>query len=278
MVTTVGDIFSIIDTISPFRLAEDWDNCGLQAGNLSWQVKKILVALDVSMAVMNYAVDSKSDLVITHHPLTIRPPKSIDFATMPGSAIEIAAKNKISIISAHTNLDKASGGLNDHFANILGLKNIRLLIPSADSFDNPVQNKTSYGNGLGRVGEVDGILPLKSFAIDVKKRFKLKTLRVVGNPESLVKQVAICTGSGGSLLKEFFKSKADVYVTGDIKYHEARDVEEAGLGLIDVGHFASEQIAVELICKKLEDASTKKGLNLTIEGFYLDSDPFVTLY
>ncbi|MBF0204806.1 MAG: Nif3-like dinuclear metal center hexameric protein, partial [Desulfamplus sp.] len=76
----------------------------------------------------------------------------------------------------------------------------------------------------------------------------------------------------------FLKSGAHAYVTGDIKYHEAREIEQAGLGLIDVGHFASERIAVDLLCEKIKLSAIKKGICLEIEGFYADSDPFIMLY
>ncbi|MBF0573871.1 MAG: Nif3-like dinuclear metal center hexameric protein [Desulfamplus sp.] len=292
----VKEILSIINEIAPFMLSEDWDNCGLQAGNLSWSVKKILVALDVSMKVMEYARLSHFDLVVSHHPLMLRSPKNIDFQTMPGSAIAIAAQNKISIISAHTNLDKVQGGLNDHLANLIGLKNIKVLVLSPqlqfngsckkrecfEESDNKVkdtncsQNNPSC-NGLGRIGELSIDYSLKEFAIYIQKTLKINALRIIGNPDMLVKRVALCSGSGGSLIKDFFSSGADVYVTGDIKYHEARDIEEAGLGLIDVGHFASEQIAVDILCNKLKDKINGKGMNIEVQGFYLDSDPFVTL-
>ena len=284
MDTTVKEIFSIIDDISPFTLAEEWDNCGLQVGSFSWTVKKILVALDISMDVMNHAVASHSDLVVSHHPLMLRVPKSIDFGTMPGSVIAIAAAHKISIISAHTNLDKVWGGLNDHLAGLLGLKNLKPLIPSEKQTGNVDKCESEYArpnstncNGLGRTGELARLFSLKEFALYIKKTLKLKALRIIGNPDLPVGRVALCTGSGGSLIRDFFRSCADVYVTGDIKYHEAREIEEAGVGLIDVGHFASEHIAVNLICEKLEKAAIKNSMIVEIEGFYKDSDPFITL-
>ncbi|MBF0377106.1 MAG: Nif3-like dinuclear metal center hexameric protein [Desulfamplus sp.] len=291
----VKEILSMINEIAPFTLSEDWDNCGLQAGNLSWSVKKIVVALDISMKVMEHARLLHSDLVVSHHPLMLRSPKNIDFETMPGSAIAIAAQNKISIISAHTNLDKVKGGLNDHLANLIGLKNIKVLVlPPKLQFDGYAKEKefseddNKFGdancsqinrpcNGLGRVGELSIDYSLKEFAIYIQKILKIKALRITGNPDMLVKRVALCSGSGGSLIKDFFKSGADVYVTGDIKYHEAREIEEAGLGLIDIGHFASEQIAVDILCNKLKNKINEKGMNIDVEGFYLDSDPFVTL-
>jgi len=282
MQITVRDLFSIIDDIAPFSIAEDWDNCGLQAGDMSWPVRTVLVALDVSMDVMNHAAASHADLVVCHHPLMLRTPKSIDFSIMPGSAIFLAAQKKISIISAHTNLDKVQGGLNDLFASIIGVKNLRLLV-SQDQYVGNVQSNQniSYdtcGNGIGRTGELERVFSLRDLARYIKEIFQLATIRIAGDPDLLVTQVALCTGSGGSLIGDFFRSGAHVYITGDIKYHEAREIEQAGLGLIDVGHFASERIAVGLLCEKLKNAAIERGMKLEIEGFYTDLDPFVTIY
>lgn len=286
MNTTVKEIFSIINDIAPFILAEEWDNCGLQVGNFSWPVKRILVALDISMDVMNHAAALNADLVVSHHPLMLHAPKSIDFRTMPGSAIAIAAAEKISIISAHTNLDKAKGGLNDHFAGMLNLRNLKPLVPS-DKSSGYTQVSAQNGqavrdidneDGIGRTGELESVLSLRELALYIKNIFQLETIRMVGSPSLPVKRVALCTGSGGSLIKDFFRTGADVYVTGDIKYHEAREIEAAELGLIDVGHFASERIAVQLLCEKIQNASIAKSMNLEIQGFYTDSDPFITLY
>ena len=124
MPATTQDVIDLIDKEASFKLAEDWDNSGLQAGNLSWHVKKILISLDLTIEVMIEAVKLKADLVLTHHPLLINSLKCVDYNCMPGSAISISAHEKISIVSAHTNLDKAQNGLNDYFAKIIGLKEI----------------------------------------------------------------------------------------------------------------------------------------------------------
>jgi len=107
MQATTKDILDLLESFASFSISEDWDNSGLQAGNLLWPVKKILIALDVSMEVMHKAKEYGSDLVLTHHPLIIKPIKIVDFNSMPGSAISISALNKISIVCAHTNFDKA---------------------------------------------------------------------------------------------------------------------------------------------------------------------------
>jgi len=115
------DVLELINKIAPFDIAENWDNCGLQAGNLEWEVKKMMIGLDVSIPLLCDAKEKKCDVVLTHHPLMLKVEKAIDFNKMPGKAIEMAAKHNISIISAHTNLDKANNGLNDYFAARIGM-------------------------------------------------------------------------------------------------------------------------------------------------------------
>ncbi len=273
---TTKDLMELIDGIAPFSLAESWDNSGLQAGNMSWPAKKILIALDVSMGAMIDAAKWGADTLLTHHPLMIHPLACIDFAAMPGAVIEMAAKHKISIISAHTNLDKAEGCLNDYFAQKLKLKQISpLQSPPLEKYQLELTSeKEKNTHGLGRTGIIDYIVSLDVFAEQVKEYLHLSSVRLVGNNAMKVSKVAVCTGSGGSLLKDVYRSGADVYVTGDMKYHEARDIEAAGLGLIDVGHFASEHIVIEMMMKKLDAALEKHGFDFKIKGYQKESDPF----
>ncbi len=264
------DILELLNIIAPFDIAEDWDNSGLQAGNLDWEVKKIMIALDVSMPLMTAAKKAKFDLVLTHHPLMIRPEKSFHFNKMPGSAIEVAAKHGISIISAHTNLDKANDGLNDCFATKIGLENTKVFF-----IENPSSVSEDEMIGMGRIGYLKSQATLKQVVNQIKEKLGLSHLRVTGDMDLPVNCVAICTGSGGSLVEEFLKSEAEVYITGDIKYHEARRVEEYSKALIDVGHFGSENMVVDLLFDKLGQAIQKVGLNIQIEKFKKEKDPFI---
>ena len=263
----VSDIIEVVNTIAPFSLSEKWDNSGLQVGDYQWPVTRILVALDVTMAAMDEARKWNADLVLTHHPLMIKPEKSIDFGKMPGAAIEQAAKEKIAILSAHTNLDKARDGLNDYFAQVIG---IQCDLPfSPDTDDKAV--------GIGRMGKLDRVMSLESLADQIKNRLKISSLRVAGDLELLVENIALCTGSGGSLTDHFLNSSAQAYITGDLKYHEARDIEAHGKAVIDVGHFASEHIVVDLLQNRLELELPKAGFEIEIQGFKKEKDPFKTI-
>lgn len=268
MITT-QDIINQLNKFAPFDIAEEWDNSGLQAGNPDWKVNRIIIGLDVSLPLMKAAVKTGSDLVLTHHPLLMNPEKQFNFSQMPGSAIEICAKNNISIVSAHTNLDKAHAGLNDYFARKIGLTNITGFMP-----DTTVYSDHEEYTGIGRIGFLPTDLSLAQFGRHIKDTLNLDYIRITGSLTQKADRIAVCTGSGGSLVDFFLNSDADVYVTGDIKYHEARNVEAASKGLIDVGHFGSERIAVDLLYEKLGQAFSDAGLSIELIRFKNEKDPF----
>lgn len=265
----IRDILALLNEIAPFNLSEEWDNSGLQIGSMNWEVKKVLIGLDVSHTLLNFAAIEKFDLIITHHPLMLSGEKSIIFDRMPGKIIEIAAKNRIGIISLHTNIDKVRGGLNDYFVSSIGLKRTSpiLIDPSMSGLD-------KEHNGIGRIISLSETLTLKELALQIKEKLNLPYLRLVGDVHMTVKTVAICTGSGGSLTEEFINSRAEVFITGDIKYHEARQVEECSKGIIDVGHFGSEWMVIDLLFQRLTPAFHEAGFNIELIKYKEEKDPF----
>ncbi len=265
----VQDILILLNEIAPFDLAEDWDNSGLQVGRMNGEVKKALIGLDVSLPLINFAAHQNFDLIITHHPLMFQTGKSIEFDQMPGKAIEIAAKQSISIISLHTNIDKAMGGLNDYFASSIGIKKINPFL-----IDHSAKCLKPEEIGIGRIGYLDQKIALKDLANQIKKKLNLSYLRVTGDMDMTIETVAICTGSGGSLIEYFLKSGAEVFITGDLKYHDARRVEEFSKGMIDVGHFASESMVIDLLFERLSFAFHEAGFDIKIIKYKEEKDPF----
>ena len=266
--TVVSDIIALMDRLAPADIAEDWDNPGLQAGSPAWPVKKIMIALDATPAVVNDACQQNADLLITHHPFIFKAFKKIDYSTPLGQMIETAMRHHLSIFSAHTNLDWAAGGLNDTFAEMMGLKNITVLesMPDKDA-----------ASGLGRIGELDTPVDLAGLARNIKACLGIQGLRVAGPFDMMIKRIAVCTGGGSGLLKSFFASSAHVFVSGDLRYHDARDAELYNRGLIDVGHFASEHIVVDLLQKKLAEGLAENGHDVSIAISARESEPFVNL-
>ena len=269
MTATIDDIIQAMEFFAPSIFAEDWDNVGLQVGKKDWPVRLIWVALDPLPEVVAAACKENVDLLITHHPLIFKPLCTIDLSTTEGSIIQSAVLNKIGIFAAHTNLDSAQDGLNDILAHKLGLKNINLMTQSQKPFA-PCKKQ----GGFGRLGELEAEMDLCSFVAWVKEKMRLKSVKVAGNKKLSVRRVAICSGSGSGLINEFLSSGAQIFVSGDLRYHDARAVEAAGLGLVDIGHFASEHLMVESITVRLKDYLTKKGIDVKVEACKLETDPF----
>ncbi|MDZ7830365.1 MAG: Nif3-like dinuclear metal center hexameric protein [Desulfobacterales bacterium] len=267
--TLVSDVINLMNELAPPKLAEEWDNPGLQAGSPAWPVKKIMVALDATPAVVNNACQQNADLLITHHPFIFKAMKQLDYSTPLGRMIETAMNHRLSIFSAHTNLDWTAGGLNDQFAEMIGLKNVSVLAAPAQAAE------ASPESGQGRMGELEPPLDLAGFAGNIKAALKLQTLRVTGPFDMMVSRVAVCTGGGSGLMDAFFASKAHVFVTGDLRYHDARNAELYNRGLIDAGHFATEHIVVDLLCRKLSDGLAEKGHEVSVIGSDKESEPFI---
>jgi dinuclear metal center YbgI/SA1388 family protein len=268
---TVSHIIDLMARIAPPSLAEDWDNCGLQVGNGSWPVQSIWVALDPSSPVVANACQKQVDLLITHHPLIFKPLRSIDCRTPIGSVIESALRHRLSIFSAHTNLDAVREGLNDRLADLIGLTRRRVLQPSeTDPLLCP-----GGEHGIGRIGSLETPLKLKALAAELKTKLGLTVVRMAGNPDLAVREVAVCTGSGSSLMPEVMRAGVQVYISGDLRYHDARDAEAVNLGLIDIGHFASEHLMVNLLVERLRESVRIAGLRVQVESFGLEKDPFI---
>lgn len=131
--------------------------------------------------------------------------------------------------------------------------------------------------GSGRIGDLDESTELISFARTIKEKLGLNSIKIAGNPDLTVKTVAVCTGSGSSLVKNFISSGAQVYISGDLRYHDARAVEAANLGLIDIGHFASEHLIVDVLAKRLKKVLSKHEIFVKVEAYGLEQDPFIVL-
>jgi len=131
--------------------------------------------------------------------------------------------------------------------------------------------------GIGRIGDLPECMPLAVFARQVGDRLGLGRVKIAGNSNCSVSRVAVCSGSGSGLIDRFLSSEAEVYVSGDIRYHEARTIEAAGRGVIDVGHFASEHIVVNSLVDRLTQLVNERKLNVRVEASTAEKDPFITL-
>lgn len=267
----VADVIGVIEGMAPPMLAEDWDNCGLQVGSGKWPVKKIWVSLDPLLEVVRTAANQQVDMLITHHPLLFSALRSVDVETAVGKVIETALTERISIYSAHTNLDSAAGGINQMLAEKIGIDELVPLVPVDRRNDQQNQKEMA---GMGRIGRLENAMPLEDLARLVKRGFDLTAVKIVGDPKMMVQRAAVCSGAGSSLLDAFLSSDADVYLTGDLRYHDARRVEDAGRALIDVGHFASERIFIDRLVERLRQCAQNAGWVVDIEPCCIENDPF----
>ena len=267
MDATVNDILNAIESIAPATLAEEWDNIGLQVGHRQWPVKRVLTALDPTPEVIREVRNRKAEVLVTHHPLIFSPLRALDLDTPLGGILHELLRHNIAVISAHTNLDSTQGGVNDILASFLAVDRLTVLQPVQDDLH----------CGLGRIGNLPARTTLADLAAEIKSRMAIPHIRFAGDPQLPVVRVALCSGSGSGLLKTFLASDAQLYITGDVRYHEAREVEAHGRGVIDIGHYESEHILLEPFSKQLADHMSAGGLDILVEACLCEQAPFITL-
>lgn len=249
------DVMEYIEQLAPAELAEEWDNTGLLLGGSDRIVSRIMVCLDVTAEALEAAVNKKVDLIVTHHPVIFRGIKKISEDDVKGKQLFYAVSNGISVISAHTNLDYADNGVNVKLAETLGLENTALL-----------------GKGPGRTGLLKEKMSFDDFIAYVKERLEVPFVRTVGNTVSGIGKVAVFCGSFNDDLKALLESGADAVVTGDLKYHTALDAREAGLCLIDAGHFSTERVILPYLAAVLAERFPETE----VIRFSQEKDPFIT--
>lgn len=244
--TTVAEVGAFMEAFAPKSLAADWDNVGLLLGDAERPADRIMTCLSLTRDVVEEAVAERADLVIVHHPLPFRPLKAVTTGSFDGGRIWRLASAGISVYSPHTGFDSAARGINQRLAEMLKLTNIAPLSPIATAGDPQV--------GVGRQGEPAQAVSLDAFAKQAQAVLKAADAAVVGPADRQVCRVAICCGSGGDLLRQAVAVGADCFLTGEANFHTALEAEAAGIGLVLVGHYASERFALELLAVDLQQA------------------------
>ena len=243
----VKEFLDELEKIAPLALQEDYDNSGIQIEGPNVDLTGVLVSLDPTPQALKMAIANKCQMVLTHHPLLFKGVKRLTPKEPISDIIYMAIMNGITIYSAHTNYDSTIGGLNDVLAKKLGMFNVVPLIPSV----------LKEGAGIGRVGEIESPLDIREFAKLVKRLFECKTVRLAPVGPHEVRKVAICSGAGADFIETAKKAKADVYVTGDVKYHEVIKAINIGLSLVIVEHDESEKFFENEMVKFAESFGIK---------------------
>ncbi len=260
---TVGWVVDRMNEFAPEHAAMEYDNIGLQVGFKAKTVNKVLLALDMCEVVLEEARRIGAQMVITHHPYIYDPMTTITDATKKGEIVLRMIENGIALYCSHTNLDKAVGGTNDILFDLLGLTDKEGLC-AADE----------HGFALGRVGNLKTGSKLKDFAIMIAKRLNISAVKYMGDGEAPVKRVGLCSGgaAGAKYVKAAKDKGCDVYLTGDVRYHEAQDARDMGIHLVDFTHFGSEIIYMRPLCKYLNEQAKNLEMDVTFLVSEVEAD------
>ncbi len=256
----IDQFLAALERLAPVSLAEEWDNVGLLVGRHVAPVSRILVALDLRDAVLDEAEHVGADVILTHHPAIFPSVTAVSDATVPGRLVLRAARAGIAVVAAHTNLDAARDGLNDQMADMLGLRDLAPLRSSP----------TDLALGLGRVGRTPAGTTLHDLVTAVGVAFAHPQRSFVGDPERALETVAVCTGSGASLIEDAVAVGADAYVTGDLKYHDADRA--PGLALVGVPHGVVERAALREWTTTI--LARELGADVAVGFAATDTDPW----
>lgn len=241
------EIINIIEQKYARSYAMSWDNVGLLAGRSDKEVKKIYVALDATDDIVDEAIEFGADMLVTHHPLIMSGLTKITDEHFVGQRLIKLIRNDISYYAMHTNYDVK--GMADLAGNKLKLKNPKVLeVTSTEETDGIV-----CVEGIGRLAELLQPVSLRECCEFVKEAFSLENVKVFGNLDAQIRTIAICPGSGKSVIKTAIKKGADVLVTGDIGHHDGIDACAQNLSIIDAGHYGIEHIFIEDMAKYLRN-------------------------
>ena len=229
----VKDVTKVVEEFAPLSIQEKWDNSGLCIGSPEASVTSVLLGLDCTPELVDEAIECGADMIITHHPLIFGGLKKISPDDMVGEAVFKAIKAGISIYAAHTNADKVIAGVSGAMAAKLGLTDVQIL------------EEDGEGTGLGVVGNLPEPMTAEQAVELVKNRFALKAVRTSKPIEGKIERVAMCGGSGGSLISAAKAAGAQLYLSGDISYHNFFTSE--GFMLMDIGHYESEIEIVDIL-------------------------------
>ncbi|GHT49931.1 hypothetical protein FACS189440_16470 [Bacteroidia bacterium] len=251
----IAQITGALEEFAPLDLQDDFDNSGIQVGDISQTLTGILVCLDVTEEVLEEAIELDCNLIISHHPLLFKPLRTLTGKTYIERCVVKACKNDLVVYSAHTNLDNASGGVNFLLAEKIGLQNIRFLKPTGNG-------------GSGAVGELVAAEEEESFLQRIKTIFQLENLQHSPFTGKMIREVALCGGSGAFLIHEAIEQGADVFLTGEARYNDYYNVEDRIL-LAVVGHYESEHYTKELFF----DIISKKIPNFAVHFSKVNTNP-----
>ena len=250
---TVKELYLKLTEKMPEELREEWDNDGIMCSpDDSAEVRRVLVCLDVTEEIVDYAIESGFDLIVSHHPLIFHPLKAVAPGEATVNKVIRLLTSGVSAMSFHTRLDAVAGGVNDVLANAIGLKNV---IPFGKN-----------GEEIGRVGDLPVPMSLRDFAELVKTATGAKLVQISSNGKP-VSRVAVLGGGGAGESPAAEAAGADTYLTGDLRHDQLTEAPERGMNMVQGGHFWTEN----LVCNRIRELLHEADETLTVD--IIDSYP-----
>ncbi|MCX4667582.1 Nif3-like dinuclear metal center hexameric protein [Streptomyces sp. NBC_01381] len=265
----LSEVIAALDALWPPERAEQWDAVGTVCGDPDAEVSRVLFAVDPVKEIADEAVRLGAQLLVTHHPLYLRGTTTVSAGTFKGRVVHDLIKHDVALHVAHTNADQADPGVSDALAGALDLRVVRPLVP--DPAD-------GHGRrGLGRICELEHPLTLSELAERAAKRLPATAqgIRVAGDPEQLIRTVAVSGGSGDSLFDDVRAAGVDAFLTADLRHHPASEARErTPLALLDAAHWATEWPWCELAAAQLDEISDRNGWGLRVHVSKTVTDPW----
>ncbi|MEV0256638.1 Nif3-like dinuclear metal center hexameric protein [Streptomyces sp. NPDC050732] len=265
----LSEVIAALDALWPAELAESWDAVGTVCGDPDAEVSRVLFAVDPVQEIADEAVALGAQLLVTHHPLYLRGTTTVAASTFKGRVVHELIKHDVALHVAHTNADRADPGVSDALAGALDLRVVRPLVP--DPADRHGRR------GLGRICELEHPLTLSELAERAAKRLPATAqgIRVAGDPDALIRTVAVSGGSGDSLFDDVRAAGVDAFLTADLRHHPASEARErTPLALLDAAHWATEWPWCELAAAQLDEISDRNGWGLRVHVSKTVTDPW----
>ena len=253
----IKEVVSALERFAPLPLQEGFDNAGLQVGLTEAEVSGALLCLDVTESIVDEAIEKGCNLIVSHHPLVFHPLKRLTYADYVQRAVAKAIKNDITILSMHTNMDNAEGGVNFKIAEKMDLQNVGFFA------EKEVQGIKC---GSGTIGEFAEPMAADDFIMMLKKTFDVESVQCNQLLRRPIRKVAICGGAGSFLLSDAIRLGADAFVTGEMHYHEYF-AHEQEIQIAVIGHYQSEQFTKEIFKSIIEDEC--KGVRAVLSSYNL---------
>ena len=242
-----SQLYNELTSLYPTSLRCEWDNDGMMcANNIEQEVKRVLISLDVTLDVVNYAIENKFDTIISHHPLVFRAQKALTPLSYTQNKLIALIKNNVNVMSFHNRLDDAQGGVNDTLCQLLGWINV----------------EKDPSDPIGRVAYLEPSCDLKHFAAHVKQA--LSTPVVLYNGEKRVSKVYAVGGDGKDLIENAISLGCDTVLTGRASYNTAVDACDMGINIVEAGHFYTENP----VCNTLKNAVLSVCADAEIEIYF----------